>query len=77
MTTGEKVDHLRRMLKATFKVYYVSLGITQGERGTVTFNLHGAFRSHAGKSVVISKPAETFGDMLSVLIHSLQTIDEK
>ena len=76
MTTGEKVDHLRRLLKATCKVYYVSLGITQGECGPVTFSIHGTCRSHNGKSFVISKPAESFSDMLYIIIQSLQTINE-
>lgn len=77
MTTSDKLDHLRRTLKTTCKVYYLSLGITQGECGPVTFSVHGAFRSNNGQSFVISQPAENFGDMLSIILQSLQTIDEK
>lgn len=76
MTTGERVDHLRRLLKARCKMYHLAIGITQLYNGPIKFSINGAVRSTLGQNFTINQDGDDFADLLLNIIDSIESLDQ-
>jgi len=74
MTIGEKTEHLERLLKAKCRMYSITLGIHQGVVGPSYYNILATVKTNTKQNVVLTKSAESFNQMLTLIIDDLQRL---